>query len=410
MRILFILTQDLESPSGLGRYFPLARELARKGNQVRIVTLHSNFNSLSSKQEKIGGVEVEYVAQMHVKKCGNHKSYFRFDQLVLIILMATIRLIKVSLSSDADIIFIGKPHPMNSIAGILVKLVNHVPIIVDCDDYEAGSNRFSSKWQKKTVAFFEKHIPKIANAVTTHTHFMLSNLVSWGIDQKKITYLPNGVDPARFIEPEYEKIKNKREELNIGDKKVIVYVGSLSSPSHPVGLLINAYAQLFNNFPNTVLMIVGGGEDMEELTRKALDLGIEENTRFIGHVNPNEIPLYYSLADVSVDPVYDNSAARGRSPLKLFESWICGVPFVSSNVGERTYLLGDPPAGILSPPDEVENLVKDIASVLQDERYSSELIARGKERVKDFYWEPISNILENLLNSCLYPNKNRRSE
>jgi len=34
MRILFLLTQDLESPSGLGRYLPLAKELGKLGNTV----------------------------------------------------------------------------------------------------------------------------------------------------------------------------------------------------------------------------------------------------------------------------------------------------------------------------------------------------------------------------------------
>ena len=35
MRIIFLLTQDLESPSGLGRYWPLAKELARLGVVVK---------------------------------------------------------------------------------------------------------------------------------------------------------------------------------------------------------------------------------------------------------------------------------------------------------------------------------------------------------------------------------------
>jgi hypothetical protein len=46
-KITFLLTQDLESPSGLGRYWPMARYLAALGHQVKIGALHSNFNSLS---------------------------------------------------------------------------------------------------------------------------------------------------------------------------------------------------------------------------------------------------------------------------------------------------------------------------------------------------------------------------
>ena len=46
MKITFFLTQDIESPSGLGRFFPLAKELSRLDHQVKIICLHSNYFSL----------------------------------------------------------------------------------------------------------------------------------------------------------------------------------------------------------------------------------------------------------------------------------------------------------------------------------------------------------------------------
>ena len=47
MRILFILTQDLDSPSGLGRYRPMAEVLIQSGHQVRILALHPDFQNLA---------------------------------------------------------------------------------------------------------------------------------------------------------------------------------------------------------------------------------------------------------------------------------------------------------------------------------------------------------------------------
>ena len=76
MRILFLLTQDLESPSGLGRYLPLAQELVKSGHQVNIAALHSNYQKLAFRRKNIQGVELHYVAQMHVKKQGSTKTYF----------------------------------------------------------------------------------------------------------------------------------------------------------------------------------------------------------------------------------------------------------------------------------------------------------------------------------------------
>ena len=84
MHIALLLTQDLESPNGLGRSFPIAKELVRAGHKVTILALHSNFASLaphelSFVQEE---VHVKYVAQMHVQKIGSHKYYFKPWRLI----------------------------------------------------------------------------------------------------------------------------------------------------------------------------------------------------------------------------------------------------------------------------------------------------------------------------------------
>jgi glycosyltransferase involved in cell wall biosynthesis len=390
MRILFLLTQDLESPSGLGRYLPLTQELVKAGHQVQIAALHSNFEKLAKKRLQINGVEVHYVAPMHVMKSGDHKSYYRPHQLAFVVLRATLALSWAAFSTQTDLIFIGKPHPMNSIAGLLAKIFRRIPLVIDCDDYEAAQGNFTGRWQKKVVEFFEKRVPRMATAVTTHTYYMRDNLVSWGVHPDKITYLPNGVDPDRFTQPDPERIWIERKRLGLDQKKVIAYIGSLSMPSHPVYLLIEAFAQLkINQSKNIVLLIVGGGEDKTNLQSMATELGISDITRFTGRVPPEDISLYYALADVSIDPILDDPAARGRSPLKLFESWICGVPFVSADVGERSYLIGDPPAGVLVSADQEDALVKGITQVLSNQDFAKTLIDRGKERVKKYYWSAL---------------------
>jgi glycosyltransferase involved in cell wall biosynthesis len=223
---------------------------------------------------------------------------------------------------------------------------------------------------------------------------MRANLISWGVPPEKIIYIPNGVDPDRFISPDPLRVEIKRNELNLTGKKVVAYIGSLSMPSHPVNLLVEAFAQLQQDIQGAVLMIVGGGEQLANLQKQVIRLGIEEVTRFVGRVHPEDIPLYYALADVSIDPVYDNPAARGRSPLKLIESWICGVPFVSADVGERANLMGDPPAGVLVPPNQTDELSKGILKILKNPEIAAKYVQRGQERVQQYHWQTLAQKLE----------------
>jgi glycosyltransferase involved in cell wall biosynthesis len=118
--------------------------------------------------------------------------------------------------------------------------------------------------------------------------------------------------------------------------------------------------------------------------------------RWIGKVSPELVPLYYQLADVTVDPIRDDDAARGRSPLKLFESWASGVPFVSADVGDRRRLLGDPPAGLLANSTDPDSLASEILTVLTHADLANSLSLRGKQRIEDYYWDRLSKQLNDL--------------
>ena len=385
MKILLLLTQDLESPSGLGRYLPLAQGLVQAGHQVQIAALHSNFNQLIEKRFVINGVDVHYVAPMHVKKRNSEKNYYAPIQLIGIMFWATLALTKAALESSADAVQVAKPHPMNGIAGLAAKYLRGKTLFLDCDDYEAGSNRFDGHWQQRIVAFFEKNIPKHAKKITTNTQFMRGNLISWGVASEKITYLPNGVDPNRFLPLKVDHIAKERRKRKLEDKKVVAYIGSLSLPSHPVDLLLLSFPKVLERVPNAMLMIVGGGEDFLALKKLSVELEIQENTIFTGRLSPEDVPLYYQLADLSVDPVHDDAAARGRSPLKMFESWISGVPFVTADVGDRCELMGEPPAGIFFTPGHGKSLANAIIEILKNQQIASSMSVRGQERVQPYF-------------------------
>ena len=394
MRILFLLTQDLESPSGLGRYAPLGRELARLGHQVRIAALHSSFYELADKHPRLGDAWVDYVAPMHVRKEGNVKTYYAGGELALVVLRATWQLTRAALRSDADIIHLGKPHPMNSLAGLAGKWFRRRQLLLDCDDYEAGVGNFSSEWQKRVVTFFEDSMPFRVSHITTNTHFTRERLVGLGVPPGRISYISNGIDRQRFKPPDPVVLERLRAKLGLAGKQVVTFVGSLSRPGHPVNLLFDAFDLVQRDLPESRLLLVGGGEDFPRLQEQARRMGLEEKVIFCGRISPNEVGNYYRLAHVSVDPVLDDDAARGRSPLKLFESWACGVPFVSCNVGDRGRLLGDPPAGLLAKPGDAGSLAEEILRILQDAGLAAELKARGLQRAGEYYWDVLARQME----------------
>lgn len=394
MRLQYLLTQDIQSPSGLGRFFPIAREMARLGHEVEMIALHPDFERLDEREFELSGVHINYVAPMHVRKQGNQKSYYSPAALLAVTARATWMLGQGCLKTKVDILHICKPHPMNSVAGMLAKIFRGQTLFLDCDDYEAASSRFGGRWQQELVRYFERTMPARVNQVTTNTLTMRRHLMEWGVPEDRIHYLPNGVDHERFGKVDPERVENLRSQLGIGQKKVVAYIGSLSLPSHPVDLLLEAFARYQQRDENAVLVIVGGGEDMDILRSMAEKLGIARTTFFCGRISPDEASLYYKLSSVSVDPIYDDEAARCRSPLKLFESWAAGAPFLSSDVGDRSLLLGEPPAGLLVQAGNPDEMANGLYRILSDEAYQETLRQRGLEKVKEYTWDVLARKLE----------------
>ncbi len=397
MRITWLLTQDIHSPSGV-RFFALAAGLVRLGHQVTILALHPDFSSLTSKAFDQAGVHIRYVAQMHVRKQGGQKTYFRPWELAWVLLWATLALTWAALHCSADVFYIGKPHPMNSIAGCVAHLWFRCSLWLDCDDYEQGSGHFQSKLQQQMVAFFETHVPHWATAVTTNTFFMQSKLMEWGIPRENILVLPNGVEETRFPAhlPEQE-IEDCRRGLGVADSPTLAFIGSLSLVNHPVNLLLEAFAKVIQDIPEAVLLLVGSGEDAAVIEAKVENLKLTERVRMVGRVPPDVVARYYHAAQLIVDPVYDDDAARGRCPLKLFESWQCGVPFVTGKVGDRAILAGNPSAAWLVEPGSVEALTQGILRVMADPILAGQLAAQGRERVRSFYWASLAQALDQFL-------------
>ena len=386
LKIAFVLTQSLESPSGLGRFGPIARELTRNGHNVEIFCLHPDWRNLENKVYIDKGVKINYVSQMHIHKKRSHKYYFSSRKLLWISLIAIIRLSRAIWRSQAEIIQLCKPHPINILAALLAQRGR--PIYCDCDDYEAETNVFSSRWQRPIVKYFEDGIINIAAGITVNTHFNLERYAELGYPRQRIIFVPNGVERDRF--DQIIDITDVRQQLGIDpESPLIVYIGTLGVKSHPLDLLLEAFSEVVDQIPQSRLLLVGGGEDYDTLKTKAQCLGVYDKTLFTGHQPPEEIPRYLAIATVSVDPIKDDLVAKARYPLKIVESIALSVPTVTGDVGDRRNILMNGALGVLVTPGSSKSLSEGLLFLLTNPDLRKKIAAAAKEYKESYYWENI---------------------
>ncbi len=390
MHVLYLIPQDAESPYGNGRALPIATALSQQGHQVTALMLHANFAACTPRNYAINpNLRVQVVAQSHVKKVGNQKHYFGPLQLIWVILTAIIRLVWAGQQQQADLILIGKAQPICGIAGRVLAKSKRIPCWLDADDYEAASNRFGNALQQHLVATYERRLCCVVDRVLTNTDFMRDQIKQW-CPRQSIQKLPNGITTDWLDPTPQDTTSRLRQELELPSAvKVIGFIGSLSSPSHPVHLLIDAFAKIHQRQPDTHLLIVGGGEDWQALQKRCKTLNIAQACSFTGRVPPNAVKAFYSLCDVCIEPLLADDAALSRAPLKLFEAWATDTPFITSLMGERAQLYASLDTAIFPTPGNVEALASAIENALEDPTVSGALRRHGKQEIQHYTWDQI---------------------
>jgi glycosyltransferase involved in cell wall biosynthesis len=173
-----------------------------------------------------------------------------------------------------------------------------------------------------------------------HTHAASVDAVPWLTDVARvpagrITVIPHGVDPDRFVVPDAATRTVMRAALGFGPADTVAaYVGRLDDPKNVVWLLDVAAA-----LPQLRLVIAGEGPHAAAVRRQAGD----NVTVLPGRRDP--VPVYHA-ADALLLP----SAREGFS-LVTAEAMSCGVPVLRTRTAGTTETIVEGLTGRSTPVD-----------------------------------------------------------
>ncbi len=195
----------------------------------------------------------------------------------------------------------------------------------------------------------ETRASRKADAVAVICEGLRGDLVSRGIDPKKIIVSPNGVDLELFGTPA-NRDAALADQLNLQDAEVAGYVGSFYDYE---GLddLIAAMPELVAKRPKAKLLLVGGGPMEAALRERAQNSPVSDRIAFVGRVPHDQVERYYSLIDILVYPRKKMRLTDLVTPLKPLEAMAQHRLVAASSVGGHRELVEDGVTGTLFAPD-----------------------------------------------------------
>ena len=199
----------------------------------------------------------------------------------------------------------------------------------------------------------------------TYDHFAVNN----GIE-----VIPNFIDTDRFRRQNKEHFK---QALCPNGEKVIVHVSNFR-PVKNTKQVVEIFHRVQNGHSDVKLLLVGDGPERVPTERKARELGVYDDIRFLGKQDPIEEIL--SIADIFLMPSQTETFG-----LAALEAMACRVPTVVSDVGGLPELVNDGETGYLCAVNDVDAFTERTRALLKDEDLHEQMAEAARSRAEDTF-------------------------
>jgi len=244
-----------------------------------------------------------------------------------------------------------------------------IPVIVTLRGFEA------EYLGKPLIGTQIRHVLKNADGLICVSHFLKELALQNGADPDKLRVIHNAIDRTSFF-PADKLIA--RQELGLPDEApIIVSVGHLVSRKRH-HILIRAFAELRRIRPNAILLIVGGNsfetDYPDRLKNLVSKLELERSVRFLGNIAAKDVAQYYHAADI-----FALGTQREGCCNAVLESLACGVPVITTPIGDNEYFVKDGLNGYIVPVDDVTATAKAIINAVERRDWNPFEISKGLE-------------------------------
>lgn len=229
----------------------------------------------------------------------------------------------------------------------------------------------SSTWKRKLI---NPVLNIFTNQVTAISKATKQALIEFeNIPAKDIEVIYNGITPLAF---DIDKAKALRKSLNIPENHIVLGTVARFDPIKNHTMMIKAFVQVLKQQPECTLLIVGDGEERDNIEQCIKVLGIERNVILVGYEpKPAE---HIAIMDIFLL----SSLSEGTS-MTLLEAMSIGKPCVVTDAGGNPEIISHNLNGKVTPNNNVEMFADGIQELLSD----SSKLAKYSEAASEIFNE-----------------------
>lgn len=375
MRILILTGIYPPDVGGPATYIPiLAEALIKKNHIIQVITLSENL-----KQQHNFAYEL-----LRIKRKQN-----RIIRLIKVIL----NIIKIG--KRYDVILANGLHLEAVIANMIIKkpLVHKL-----VGDYAWEKSR-SSHWTNLDFEEFQTNnkdniktsfakmirnfYAKRANCIIIPSNYLKRIVSQWGVAESKIFVVYNAIPNIELEDAHLAKIAKT--------KYSIIYAGRLVSWKN-----IDCLIRLTKDIDQVSLIIIGEGEEEDNLMKLATELNVKDKIYFLGRKDKKEMHEIMKQANIFI-----LFSSYEGFPHILLEAMKIGIPIITTNVGGNPELAKDKFNCLMVEKNNYQQLKNSVKELLNNNNLRNKIVRNAKETAKTFSIDKMIDQTEEVLKIAL---------
>jgi|GEM_PF-394198 glycosyltransferase involved in cell wall biosynthesis len=200
-----------------------------------------------------------------------------------------------------------------------------------------------------------------------------------------------------FFQPALDR-ESLKKELGYHSARPLILAVRRLIPRTGIDLLIEAMPALAAKHPQVLLLVVGQGALKEKLEKRAINLGLESQVKFLGYVSEVQKARLYQAADISVVP----TASLEGFGLSIAESLACGTPVLGTPVGSIPEILERLDRRLIFESASAESIASGIINIFENGKPGSDLREKAVQLAREHYsWAVAADGIERVLSEIL---------
>lgn len=221
----------------------------------------------------------------------------------------------------------------------------------------------------------------LAASMTQHCRCLVRHV---GFDPDRVALVRVVGSMSRY-HPGVDGSSVRARHLPGDDGKLILYVGHIRPRKGPQ-VLLEALPEIFEGRPGARAVFVGPDYGQQgELEARAVELGVAASVDFVGTVPDEDLPAYYTAADVFVFPTLTTIECLG---LTFVQAMFAETPVVATRIAGAPEVIRDGVDGLLVEPSDPAALAARVVELLAMPEETRRALGReGRRRAAELFDE-----------------------